>query len=112
MDKKLENRVSVLEEKVKSQRREIKTQAKEYQRRLLELNHAHDKQVQDQQTYVSEDKFTGWQGEMNSWRNNVSSELSKLQGREGGVGSTRGLVLQAIPIIIALAVAIVALFKK
>src|ERR1700691_3540245 len=95
-------RIAVLEEKVAAQRREIIDQAKEYERRLTELNHAHDKQVRDQQTYVSGDQFRGWQGEMNSWRAQVSGDLSKLQGREGGSAGVRAIVLQIIPMIIAL----------
>ena len=105
-------RIAVLEEQVKAQRREIEQQAREYERRLTDLNHAHEKQVRDQQTYVSDDKFIGWQGEINNWRSNVSGVLSELQGRTLGVGTTRAIVMQIIPMLIALAAIVALILKK
>jgi len=105
-------RIAVLEEKVAAQRREIAQQALEYERRLTDLNHAHEKQVRDQQTYVSDDKFLGWQGEINAWRSVVSGTLAKLQGTETGSNAVRNIVFQIIPMIIALAAVILLFFKK
>jgi len=104
-------KVAVLEEQVLSLRREIEHQAVEYQRRLSELNHAHDKQVADQATYVSSDRYEGWQGEMNGWRQQVSAKLSELEGRSGGVMTARAMVLQILPMVIAL-IAIMSTFWR
>ena len=105
-------RIAVLEEKVAAQRREIAQQALEYERRLTDLNHAHEKQVRDQQTYVSDDKFAGWQGEINTWRSTVTGVLAELQGRTLGVGTTPAIVMQIVPMLIALPAIVALLFKK
>ena len=105
-------RIAVLEEKVAAQRQEIASQAKEYERRLTDLNHAHEKQVKDQQTYVSDDKFLGWQGEINTRLGVISGVLAELQGRSGGVNSARTIVFQIIPMLIALVAVIALVFKK
>lgn len=112
MVKSTDVRLAVLEEKHKALRSEIKKQAKEYQRRLAELNHAHDKQVQDQQTYVSEDKFAGWQGEIGSWRNQVSKTLAELEGRSAGGGSARALFFQILPLLISILALVAILWKR
>lgn len=95
-------RIAVLEEQMTSMRREILVQATEYQRRLLELNHAHDKQVADQQTYVSSDRYEGWQGEINAWKVTVSNKLAELEGRNVSTRSALGIAMQVLPMIIAI----------
>jgi hypothetical protein len=109
--KSLRLRLTKLEERAKSERRALKMQAKEYERRLLDLNHAHEKQVTDQATYISEDKFIGWQGEVNAWRDRVTKTLSELEGRSGGIGSARQLMFQVLPLLIS-AVTLLALFLR
>lgn len=105
-------KIAVLEEQVMALRREIKLQAIEYQRRLAELNHAHDKQVEDQRTFVSSERYEGWQGEMNSWRATVSNALAILEGRNGGVTTIRGLIMQILPMIIAILAIIAMLWRS
>jgi hypothetical protein len=95
-------KIAVLEEQILALRREISVQAIEYQRRLMELNHAHQKQVADQQTFVSSERYEGWQGEMNSWRGTVSNTLAILEGKSGGVTTTRGIIMQILPMVIAI----------
>lgn len=105
-------RIAVIEERLSNNARELKRQAKEYERRLLDLNHAHDKQVADQQTYISEDKFAGYVSKIDEWQRSVSKTLSELEGRTGGVGSARTvlqqnvtLILLAVGVIVAIGVA-------
>lgn len=105
-------RIAVLEEKLANLRSEIDKQAIEYARRLMELNHAHLRQVEDQQTYVSIDRYEGWQGEMNAWRGDVSNKLAALDGRSSGVTSARGLILQILPMLIAILSLIAVIWGK
>lgn len=112
-------RIAVLEEKVAAAEREKLLQAREYERRLTDLNHAHEKQVKDQQTYISEDKFNGFIGEINAWRGTIdawkTTVVSTLSGFEGGkTGSTvlRNLVIQSITILISLSALMIVAFKK
>jgi len=106
-------RLSVLEEQVKADRRALELQAKEISRRLDELNHAHEKQVKDQQTYVSADKFDGYVANQDSWRSKVDTTLALLEGKSGGVGLARAalnqnimLVIMGIGVLVALGVAL------
>ena len=96
---------------MRSLRREIDKQAREYERRLSELNHAHDKQVADQATYVSGARYEGWQGEINSWRGQVSATLSELAGRTGMNTTFRGNMVQIVTIAIAVAALVMAFFR-
>jgi hypothetical protein len=98
----LTTRVTVLEEQLKAMREAKELQAKEYERRLTDLNHAHERQVEDQATFVSADKFEGFQGEINQWRNTVTITLADLAGKSAGIGSARGLVVQVITIVISM----------
>lgn len=97
-----DTKVAILEERLRALREGIDKQAKEYERRLTELNHAHEKQVQDQATFVSNDRYEGWQGEMNAWRGEMSRKMSLLEGRSGGVSSVQGVILQVLSMLIAL----------
>lgn len=83
----------------------------EYQRRLSELNHAHEKQVADQQTYVSDDKFRGWQGEVNAFKNETQEKLALLTGRSSGISSTQTLVFQILAQIATVVIIFVMLRK-
>ncbi len=49
--------LAVLEERVEQMDKAIKLQASEYERRLNALNHAHEKAVEVQHTYVTQDKY-------------------------------------------------------
>ena len=89
-------------------REAIAKQATEYERRLTELNHAHEKQVEDQARYVSLDSYKGWQAEINAWKNNVSTELTLIKGRSSGVTTVQGFIFQVLPMLIAIT-AIIAL---
>ena len=101
-------RLAVLEEQVKALRAEIADKAVEYQRRLLELNHAHEKQVKDQSTYVSDDKFSGYVSKVDARLEKVDARLeqitktlSELEGRSGGKNSVQELILKILPLLIA-----------
>lgn len=110
MDRPVQERVSILEERDRALRREIALQAAEYARRLDELNHAHAKQVTDQQTYVSGDTYRGWQGEINTFREEVGRFMAAQMARSAGSSGTRDLALQIMVAISIAASAIVGLY--
>lgn len=107
-----DTKIAILEERLRSLRQEIDKQAKEYERRLTELNHAHDKQVADQSTYVSSDRYEGWQGEMNAWKTEMSKKMTLIEGNSAGAGSVQRLVLQILPMLIALASIVALLYRR
>ena len=81
----------------------LKIQAAEYERRLAELNHAHEKQVRDQQTYVSSEKFDGHVSKADDWQGVVDKQLAELAGRSKGITAVQAMVLSLIPIFLAIA---------
>jgi hypothetical protein len=97
-------RIAVLEQQLRDRDIQLALQAKEYERRLDELNHAHDKQVEDQRTYVSEEKFSGYTSKMDAWRNDVSLALAQLQGQAGGKGAVGRVLVQVLTLMISAAV--------
>ena len=112
-------RIAVLEEKVAASEREKVLQAREYERRLQDLNHAHEKQVRDQATYISEDKFNGflgevnaWRGAMDAWKGTVVGALAGFEGIKGGSTTLRNLIIQSITVLISLSALLVVAFKK
>jgi hypothetical protein len=102
-DASSETKIAILEERIRGMRENTDKQALEYERRLTELNHAHEKQVRDQATYVSSDRYEGWQGEMNAWRADVNIKLSTAEGRSRGITVTQGFIFQILPLLIAIA---------
>jgi hypothetical protein len=96
------DRIIVLEERIRGIELATALQAKEYERRLQDLNHAHDKQVQDQQTYISEDKFNGYQSKIDGWRTTVDAFMAKNEGRSGGMSSAQALLFQILALAIGL----------
>ena len=82
-------RLSVLEERARGNAKRLKLQAKEYERRLAELNHAHQQQVERDADFVRLDKFDVHDKDMRVWQTEVRNTLSELQGRTAGTRSTR-----------------------
>lgn len=98
-----DTKIAILEERLRSLRMEIDKQAREYERRLSELNHAHERAVEDKSNYVSLDSFVGWQGEINAWRGEVSTKLTLLEGRSSGTSSAQELIFKILPLLVAIA---------
>jgi oligoendopeptidase F len=96
-------RIAVLEEKVNAAQREKILQAQEYERRLSELNHAHEKQVKDQSTYVSDDRFNGFMGQFSTLRDTVNTYMSGAEGRSLGTNRVTSMIFQFVPWLIAIA---------
>ncbi len=113
MAESTEVRLAVLEEQIKASRIEIEKQAREYLRRLDELNHAHSQNAADKINFVSSEKFDGYVENQDAWRSKVDTALAVLEGRAGGIGLARTtaqqqitLLILAVGVMVALAVAI------
>ncbi len=62
----------------------------ELQRRLSELNHAHDNMVQDREKFLPREvhdqfykEFSDWRGVMNTFRDNLTGKIAVLVGSVG-----------------------------
>lgn len=113
MDESVEIRLARIEERLTAMSEALKLQAKEYERRLMDLNHAHDKQVADQATYVTGDTFHGFIKEMQALQRSVDSQFAELKGGVAGAAKTRSathqswvLVLMGLGVVVAIALAL------
>ncbi len=106
------DRIVVLEERLKGMDKALALQSIENHRRLDELNHAHEKQVKDQATYVSEDKFNGFLAEYGQWRNSVMKTLAETAGTSQGSITSRALFFSVIAILVPIITLITLLWKK
>ncbi len=64
-------RIAVLESQIKGLRENIVLQAREYERRLSELNHAHQLQIDRNADYVSREAWDMKNIELESWRRTI-----------------------------------------
>jgi hypothetical protein len=81
MGEELDVRVAVLEEHLRGMETALQLQHEEYQRRLDELNHAHEKQVQDQATYVERRLYDAGMTEWGKWREQTNAAVATWDGR-------------------------------
>jgi cell division protein ZapA (FtsZ GTPase activity inhibitor) len=88
-------RIAVLEERIRGMSTALSLQAEKYEARLQDLNHAHDKQVADQGTYVSKEKYEQFVEE-------VRQTLAELKGRTSGIKSTWTAIVAAIALLLSL----------
>jgi hypothetical protein len=107
----LATRVAVIEERLRGIDGATTHQFDETMRRLAELNHAHEKQVQDQATYIGREVFEGRMKELRIWQDEVRNTLSELAGRSTGKSSAGALVFQILPLLVSL-ITLAVLFWK
>lgn len=92
--------LSILKTKIKGLKTATKLQAREYRRRLDELNHAHAQATEDRNKFVTGELFYAkvdeaqkWRGEMDRWRSRVIGVATGI-GIGAGVGG--GLIVALI----------------
>jgi hypothetical protein len=113
VDETVDVRLARIDERMRAIAAALELQAREYERRLVDLNHAHEKQVSDQSTYVSDDAFQGFVKEIRAWQRSVDAQFAELKGGTTGVTKTRTaahqswvLVLMSLGVGVAIALAI------
>lgn len=96
----LEFRIAALEKKLEaefaSRARAVELQHQEYMRRLIDLNHAHDRQNVVQETYLPREMFEASQREFRVWHDSVNNTLSLNAGRTAAYGGLVFLVSIAV----------------
>lgn len=96
-------KIAVIEERLRGMQIALDLQAAKYEDRLLALNHAHDKQVSDQATYLAKDSFEatikGWE----EWRTATEKRLTIIEASALGGSTFRSNALVTIMAGVALA---------
>lgn len=102
MDRADAERIARLEERINSNERALDLQAKEYQRRLDDLNHDNHKRDSDRANFVTVERFNGYVDKMSAWQDVVNENLSRNTGRRHGSSSLLTSGLAVIAVIISL----------
>lgn len=89
-------KIAVLEERQHGFDKAILLQAREYERRLRELNHAHAQQVERNAHYVSRELWEARNHEIDDWRRTVDSRMSRSAGIAIGISAVAGLAMSLI----------------
>lgn len=119
-----EVRLAILETLIAEMRRALDLQAREYERRLDDLNHAHQSAMEVQARYVTrelyeerhrelmrrmektEDEEITYRARKQSDDDVIhtrnSSRLDRIEGRDKGLGISWGVLLAAVPLAMAI----------
>lgn len=92
MSESVEVRLARLEERQRASERALKLQAREYDRRLMVLNHAHEQAVEVQNTYVTSEKFEDFTERDASEKAAIAKALTLAEGSKNGVGQLAGWI--------------------
>lgn len=74
-------RIAVLEERVSNRSDALTLQAREYERRLDELNHAHAMAVQDKAQFLLRETYAKSEDALLRWRRGVDEVLTVVKAR-------------------------------
>ena len=122
----LEVRLAVLEERVANRDDALALQAKEYERRLADLNHAHQLAEEKNRNYVTREVYDGTVREWTIWRNSIDylpapefrvykeatdRALLLREGQSKGVNATTGAIYAAIALV-GIVIGAVAVFLR
>jgi chromosome segregation ATPase len=95
------DRLTRVEKDIEAATKALELQAREYNRRLEELNHAHAKHEQFVARFPSNEKFEGYVQKMDLWQNQINQTLAELKGSDTGKVNLRHVIFESIAIIIA-----------
>ena len=95
-DNDYHSRIAVFESEIRWLKENIALQAREYERRLSELNHAHAQATMDRTHFVNAELFYSKMDEWARWRNDIDTWRAKVVGIAIGVGAVSGGVAGVI----------------
>jgi chromosome segregation ATPase len=98
---KLRTEIAVLQQQIRGLENARDLQAKEYQRRLEELNHAHAKAEARNAEYLPRELFESTINEFRMWRREVDKTLSEAHGSKAGITAAVGIVLSLLALALA-----------
>ena len=102
-------KVAVIEERLRGMEVALQLQAQKYEERLELLNHAHDKQVADQATYLEKSVYQANQKDLDTWKAGIDSRLTIIESRQSGAATFRDTSLNTILALISLAGTLISL---
>lgn len=98
---KLHVRIAVLEERVRNQAEALVIQAEEYERRLGELNDAHNKATERDAFLLPRELFDRFLTDHVDWRRVVDNGLAEARGKSAAYTAYLALLLAAAAMAVA-----------
>ena len=98
MDQRIKNLRTNLETRLDENDRALVIQTTEFLRRLLELNHAHEKQLEDRQEFVKQAVYAADRANLEKWRDLVNATLAASAGRSSAYAVLAGSIIAIIGI--------------
>jgi len=89
-------KIAVLETELRSMKDALRLQAIEYERRLQDLNHAHQQQVDRNAQYISREIWEAYLKEDNTWKRSIDQWRWTSVGIGAGLGAAGGAALSSI----------------
>jgi ElaB/YqjD/DUF883 family membrane-anchored ribosome-binding protein len=88
----LDKLIAILQERLRSSDEALKSQAREYERRLQELNHAHAQQIARNAEYVPRESFDSRNAQIDEWRREVDKWRWISIGAASVTGTVTGII--------------------
>ena len=104
--------IAVLQERIKGQADAIGLQAKEYERRLSELNHAHAQAVARNELYLPREVYDKAEITRELRISVLKERLDKMEGRSAGIGLSLSTAISILIGAGAIVGIVVALFMR
>lgn len=103
----LENKIQALDDRIDirlcSMTRALELQAKEYERRLTDLNHEQARLQLDRERYLQNAVFNEYRGETDKWKVTVNDFVARNAGRDHGVSIVWAGLIAALGVLISIA---------
>jgi hypothetical protein len=80
--------------------RALAIQAREYERRLDELNHSHAEARRVLATYITRDLYESSQKDLTVWKSNIDKAIANMAGRNAAYGIALGAAVTVITVAI------------
>jgi len=95
VQEKIDSLAALLRAEAKGTEKALKLQAKEYSRRLNELNHAHEQRLEHDKEYINIEKFESFQSEFRQYKETTQTALTLATGMKGGQTNTIKIIVGA-----------------
>ena len=95
-------KIAILEERISAANKALEKQAVEYERRLDKLNNAHERAQIDRHEFLTKATYETALKEWNLWRDNVSTRLDIMLGRDATKAATVAIALSVIGTLLGL----------
>lgn len=92
-------KIAVLEERIRGREEALQLQASEYERRLDDLNHEHDKNKERNAEFVRREQYDATLNSLTVWRRTVDDWIAEARGSRTAFVATASATLSVLAIL-------------